>query len=218
MSVVALIDPIAESTESTILARSTPNAEEASEAVRRVRRAQAGDLAAYDQLVHQFQERIYGLCYHMTSNHEDAHDLAQDTFVKAWQALKSFKGDSSFYTWIYRIAVNTCLNHLKLRRNRTPHLSLNDLDLQPENHPDLVARVSDKTPRREANLAELQRRLNEAILKLSEDHRTVVTLHDIQGLPHDQIAKILGVNPGTVRSRLFYAHQQLQGSLADWVK
>ena len=209
------MDPIA---ESTVSARTIPNAEEASEVVHRVRRAQAGDLAAYDQLVHQFQERIYGLCYHMTSHHEDAHDLAQDTFVKAWQALKSFKGDSSFYTWIYRIAVNTCLNHLKLRRNRTPHLSLNDLDVQPENDPDLVALVSDKTPRREANLAELQRRLNEAILKLSEDHRSVVTLHDIQGLPHDQIAKILGVNPGTVRSRLFYAHQQLQGWLADWMR
>jgi RNA polymerase sigma-70 factor (ECF subfamily) len=209
------MDPIA---ESTVSARTIANAEEASEVVQRVRRAQAGDLAAYDQLVHQFQERIYGLCYHMTSHHEDAHDLAQDTFVKAWQALKSFKGDSSFYTWIYRIAVNTCLNHLKLRRNRTPHLSLNDLDVQPENDPDLVALVSDKTPRREANLAELQRRLNEAILKLSEDHRSVVTLHDIQGLPHDQIAKILGVNPGTVRSRLFYAHQQLQGWLADWMK
>ena len=209
------MDPIA---ESTVSARTIANAEEASEVVQRVRRAQAGDLAAYDQLVHQFQERIYGLCYHMTSHHEDAHDLAQDTFVKAWQALKSFKGDSSFYTWIYRIAVNTCLNHLKLRRNRTPHLSLNDLDVQPENDPDLVALVSDKTPRREANLAELQRRLNEAILKLSEDHRAVVTHHDIQGLPHDQIAKILGVNPGTVRSRLFYAHQQLQGWLADWMK
>ena len=209
------MEPIAESTVST---RSATGADEASEIVHRVRRAQAGDLAAYDQLVAQFQERIYGLCYHMTSNHEDANDLAQDTFVKAWQALKNFKGDSSFYTWIYRIAVNTCLNHLKLRRNRTPHLSLNDLDLQPENDPDLVALISDKTPRREAGLGELQRRLNEALLKLSEDHRTVVTLHDIQGLPHDQIAKILGINPGTVRSRLFYAHQQLQGWLGDWMK
>jgi RNA polymerase sigma-70 factor (ECF subfamily) len=209
------MDPIADSMMS---ARATPNAEEASEVVLRVRRAQAGDLAAYDQLVSQFQERIYGLCYHMTSNHEDAHDLAQDAFVKAWQALRNFKGDSSFYTWIYRIAVNTCLNHLKLRRNRTPHLSLNDLDVQPENDPDLVALVSENTPRREASLAELQRRLNEAILKLSEDHRTVVTLHDIQGLPHEQIAKILKVNPGTVRSRLFYAHQQLQGWLSDWMK
>jgi len=118
------MDPIAESTKSTLLARTAPNAEEASEVGHCVRRAQAGDLAAYDQLVHQFQERIYGLCYHMTSHHEDANDLAQDTFVKAWQALKGFKGDSSFYTWIYRIAVNTCLNYLKLRRNRIPHLSL----------------------------------------------------------------------------------------------
>ena len=209
------MEPLAEATVST---RTALGADEASEVVHRVRRAQAGDLVAYDQLVTQFQERIYGLCYHMTSNHEDANDLAQDTFVKAWQALKNFKGDSSFYTWIYRIAVNTCLNHLKLRRNRTPHLSLNDLDLQPENDPDLVALISDKTPRREAGLGELQRRLNEALLKLSEDHRTVVTLHDIQGLPHDLIAKILGINPGTVRSRLFYAHQQLQGWLGDWMK
>lgn len=209
------MEPLAEATVST---RTALGADEASEVVHRVRRAQAGDLVAYDQLVTQFQERIYGLCYHMTSNHEDAHDLAQDTFVKAWQALRNFKGDSSFYTWIYRIAVNTCLNHLKLRRNRTPHLSLNDLDVQPESDPDLLALVSDKTPRREASLAELQRRLNEAIQKLSEDHRTVVTLHDIQGLPHDQIARILGINPGTVRSRLFYAHQQLQGWLSDWVK
>jgi RNA polymerase sigma-70 factor (ECF subfamily) len=188
------------------------------EDVQLVNRAQAGDAKAFDALVLKHTSKLYGLVYHMTSNHEDAHDLAQDAFVKAWQALRNFKGDSSFYTWIYRIAVNTCLNHLKLRRNRTPHLSLNDLDVQPENDPDLVALVSENTPRRDASLAELQRRLNEAILKLSEDHRTVVTLHDIQGLPHEQIAKILKVNPGTVRSRLFYAHQQLQGWLSDWMK
>jgi RNA polymerase sigma-70 factor (ECF subfamily) len=214
------MDPIVESTVSTrtLSSRLSSGADAVSEVSHWVRLAQAGDLAAYDRLVAQFRERIYGLCYHMTSHHEDANDLAQETFVKAWQALRNFKGDSGFYTWIYRIAVNTCLNHLKLRRNRTPHLSLDDLDLQPESDADLVALVSDKTPRRDASLAELQRRLNEAMLKLSEDHRTVVTLHDIQGLPHDEIAKILGINPGTVRSRLFYAHQQLQGWLSDWMK
>ena len=217
------MDPIAESTVSTrvplrTLPRTPSGADSGTEVAHWVRRAQAGDLAAYDHLVSEFRERIYGLCYHMTGHHEDANDLAQDAFVKAWQALRNFKGDSSFYTWIYRIAVNTCLNHLKLRRNRTQHLSLDDLDLQPESDPDLVALVSEKTPRRDASLAELQRRLNEAMLKLSEDHRTVVTLHDIQGLPHDEIARILGINPGTVRSRLFYAHQQLQGWLSDWMK
>lgn len=204
--------------EPAVSARSAASADEIAEARALVRQAQDGDLDAYDQLVRRHQDRIYGLCYHMTSNHEDAHDLAQDSFVKAWQALKSFKGDSSFYTWVYRIAVNTCLNHLKSRRNRTPHLSLNDLDINPENDPDLVALVSHRTPRRDIGLSELQRRLNEAILKLSEEHRAVVTMHDIQGMPHDEIAEVLGVNPGTVRSRLFYARQQLQAWLADMVK
>lgn len=180
-----------------------------------VARAKSGDLGAYDQLVQLYQQRIYGLCYHLTSNHEDANDLAQDAFIKAWKALGSFKGDSSFYTWIYRVAYNTCLNHLKTRRNRTHHVSLNDLDHNAEHDPGLVELISQNTPRREASLAELQKSLNEAMLKLSEEHRTVVVLHDVQGLPHDEIAKIMGCNPGTVRSRLFYARQQLQAWLSD---
>ena len=182
-----------------------------------VRRAQQGDLQAYDDLVCRYQERIYATIYHMTSNHEDANDLAQDTFIKAYQAIKSFKGGSSFYTWVYRIAVNKTINFLKQRRNRS-HMSLNDLDVNAENDPDLVAVVSDKTPRREAGLAELQEKLNEAMQKLSEDHRLVVTLHDVQGVPHEDIAKIMDCNIGTVRSRLFYARQQLQGYLADYLK
>jgi len=183
-----------------------------------VMRAKAGDLAAYDELIQRHQQRIYGLCYHLTSNHEDANDLAQESFIKGWKALGSFKGDSSFYTWIYRVAYNSCLNHLKTRRNRTPHLSLNDLDTQVEHDPDLVALISNRTPRRDVDLGELQKRLNESLLKLSEEHRTVVVLHDVQGLQHDEIAKIVGCNPGTVRSRLFYARQQLQAWLSEFLK
>ncbi|MBN2505946.1 MAG: sigma-70 family RNA polymerase sigma factor [Verrucomicrobia bacterium] len=182
-----------------------------------VRRAQAGNLEAYDRLVHRLQERVYATIYHMTANHEDASDLVQETFIKGHQALKSFKGDSSFYTWIYRIAVNKTINFLKQRRNR-PHLSLNDLEANPEHDPDLVSLVSNNTPRREVGLTELQHVLNRAMLKLSEDHRLVVTLHDIQGLPHEDIARIMDCNVGTVRSRLFYARQQLQAYLADYVK
>jgi len=182
-----------------------------------VRRARRGDLAAYDDLVRRYQERIYATIYHMTANHEDANDLAQETFIKGYQALKSFKGGSSFYTWIYRIAVNKTINFLKQRKNRT-HMSLNDLDFNAEHDPDLVALVSDKTPRREANLTELQEKLNEAMQKLSEPHRLVVTLHDVQGLAHDEIAEIMDCNIGTVRSRLFYARQQLQGFLSDYLK
>ena len=181
-----------------------------------VSRSRRGEMAAYDELVRRYQERIYATMYHMTSNHEDANDLAQESFIKAYQALKTFKGDSSFYTWLYRIAVNKAINFIKQRRNRIS-MSLNDLDVQVEHDPDLVALISHKTPRREAGLAELQEKLNAAILKLSEQHRAVVVLHDIQGLPHEEIAETMGCNVGTVRSRLFYARQQLQGLLAEYL-
>ncbi|HAB14882.1 MAG TPA: sigma-70 family RNA polymerase sigma factor [Verrucomicrobiota bacterium] len=183
-----------------------------------VARARMGSESAFEDLVRRYQTRIYGLCYHLTANHEDSGDLTQEAFVKAWKALRSFKGDSSFYTWLYRIAYNNVLNHLKQRRNRTPHLSLDDLDFHAEHSPELVELISHITPRRDVGLAELQKRLNEAMLKLSDEHRAVVILHDIQGLPHDEIATIMHCNPGTVRSRLHYARQQLQGWLADFLK
>jgi RNA polymerase sigma factor RpoE len=182
-----------------------------------VRRAQREDVGAYDVLVRRYQERIYATVYHMTSNHEDANDLAQETFIKAFRALKSFKGDSSFYTWIYRIAVNKTINFLKQRKNRV-QMSLNDVDFNAEHDPDLVALVSERTPRRDLNLSELQEKLNAAMQKLSEHHRMVVTLHDVQDLSHEEISKIMDCNVGTVRSRLFYARQQLQAYLSDYLK
>jgi len=182
-----------------------------------VDRARHGDMGAYDDLVRRYQERIYSTVYHMTGNHEDANDLAQEAFIKAYQALKTFKGGSSFYTWVYRIAVNKTINFLKQRKNRV-HISLNDMDFNAEHDPDLVSLISEKTPRRDINLAELQEKLNEALQKLSEHHRLVVTLHDVQGLSHEEIAAIMDCNIGTVRSRLFYARQQLQAHLSDYLK
>ena len=182
-----------------------------------VKRAQRGDLKAYDELVKRYQERIYATLYHMTGNHEDANDLAQDAFIKAYAALKSFKGGSTFYTWLYRIAVNKTINFLKQRKNKF-HLSLNDIDFNAEHDPDLMALISDKTPTRDVALSELQKKLNEALLKLSEPHRIVVVLHDVQGQSHDEIAEVMGCNIGTVRSRLFYARQQLQGHLTEYIK
>ncbi|MHC1766711.1 MAG: sigma-70 family RNA polymerase sigma factor [Verrucomicrobiia bacterium] len=181
-----------------------------------VQRAKQGDLSAYDQLVRMYQERIYATIYHMTANHEDANDLAQEAFIKAFRALKSFKGDSSFFTWVYRIAINKTINFLKQRKKRA-QMSLNDLDFNAEHDPDLVALISEKNPRRDLNLTELQERLNAAMLKLSEVHRLVVTLHDIQGLSHDEISRIMDCNTGTVRSRLFYARQQLQAFLSEFL-
>ncbi len=195
----------------------TPAPPEAPQEAELVKRARKGDLGAYDELVRRYQERIYATIYHMTANHEDANDLAQEAFIKAFQALRSFKGGSSFYTWVYRIAVNKTINFLKQRKNRA-QMSLNDLDFNAEHDPDLVALISEKTPRREVNLAELQEKLNTAMQKLSEPHRLAVTLHDIQGLSHEEIAQIMDCNVGTVRSRLFYARQQLQAYLSDYLK
>jgi RNA polymerase sigma-70 factor (ECF subfamily) len=182
-----------------------------------VRKAQSGDLDAYDELVRRYQGRIYATIYHMTAHHEDASDIAQDTFVKAYQALGSFKAQSSFFTWVYRIAVNRTLNYLEQRKNRI-HMSLNDLDMEAEHDPDLVQFISERTPRRDAALVELQQKLNAALQKLSETHRMVVTLHDVQGLSHEEIGRIMDCNVGTVRSRLFYARQQLQSYLAHYLK
>ncbi|HON07826.1 MAG TPA: sigma-70 family RNA polymerase sigma factor [Verrucomicrobiota bacterium] len=182
-----------------------------------VKRSQNGDLEAYDELVRRYQERIYNIIYNMTANRDITDDLAQETFIKAFRAIKSFKGDSSFYTWLYRIAVNKTLNHIKNRKEGIA-MSLNSVDINVENHPDLVSLINDKTPLREINLNEIQEKLNIALLKLSEKHRLVVIMHDVEGMSHDEIAKILDCNSGTVRSRLFYARQQLQQLLSDLLK
>ena len=153
--------------------------------------ASQGDLGAYDQLVRRYQARIYGLVYNMTSSKEDAEDLVQDVFVKAFSSLKGFRGTSSFYTWIYRIAINRTINFLKKRKKRQA-LSLNDVDEGVERDPAYVELSARESPARDTSLLELQEKLNKALLTLSEKHRTVVVLHDIQGLPHEEIARMTG--------------------------
>lgn len=182
-----------------------------------VERARGGDTKAFDELVEKYTPKLYGLVYHMTSNREDSHDILQDVFAKAYRALKRFRGRSTFYTWIYSIATNMTLNFLK-KRNRRRAMSLDDVDLSIENDPDFIEATSKSDPVRETSLSELQQRLNMAMQKLSVDHRTVVTMFDIQAMPHAEIAKILGISEGTVRSRLFYAHRQLQAYLEDFRK
>lgn len=181
-----------------------------------VARVQHGDASAYDHLVQRYKERLYATVYHMTSNHEDANDLVQEAFIKAYNSIGGFKRESSFYTWVYRIAVNRTINHLKRRKNRF-HFSLDDVDNHIQNDPDFVELMSHVTPRREVGLNELQEKLNEALQKLSEAHRAVVVMHDVQGMTHADIAKVMKCSEGTVRSRLFYARQQMQGLLSEYL-
>ena len=180
-----------------------------------VQLAQGGDTQAFDQLVTKYSQKLYGLVYHMTSNKDDTHDVLQDVFAKAYRSVSKFRGKSTFYTWIYSIAVNMTLNFLKKRKRRAAS-SFDDIDTGIQNDPAFVDATHMSNPRRQINIHELQKKLNEAMMLLSEDHRAVVTMFDIQGLAHAEIGKVLGVSVGTVRSRLFYAHQQLRGYLSEF--
>jgi RNA polymerase sigma factor (sigma-70 family) len=181
-----------------------------------VQRAQDGDTRAFDELVMKYSRKLYGLVYNMTSNKEDTHDLLQDIFAKAYRSLKRFRGKSTFYTWIYSISVNMSLNFLKKRKRRAGY-SFDDIDSGIQNDPAFIDQAYHANPRRQSNINELQKKLNEAMQELSEDHRSVVTMFDIQGMPHAEISRILGVSEGTVRSRLYYAHKQLQGYLEEFI-
>jgi RNA polymerase sigma-70 factor (ECF subfamily) len=180
-----------------------------------IARTQAGDAAAFDELIVKYSPRLYGLVYNMTSNHEDTNDLLQDIWAKAYRSINGFRGQSSFYTWIHSIGVNMTINFLK-KRGRRHHMSLDDVDSGIQNDKEFLELTATSSPVREADLSELQKRLNEALQKLSPDHRAVVTMFDIQGMPHAEIARIMGVSEGTVRSRLFYAHRQLQNFLSEF--
>lgn len=181
-----------------------------------VARTKAGEARAFDELVIRYSPRLYGLLYNMTSNHEDTNDLLQEVFAKAYRSIKGFQGKSSFYTWMHSISVNMAINFLK-KRNRRMTMSLDDVDNGIVNDPDFIEATSDHDPRHQANLGELQKKLNEAMMKLSHEHRAVVTMFDIQGMPHAEIAKVLKISEGTVRSRLFYAHRQLQNYLQEFI-
>lgn len=181
-----------------------------------VERVQNGDVAAYDILVHCYRERLYSVVYNLTSNREDALDLTQEAFIKAFQSINRFQGKSSFYTWIYRIAVNNTLSHLKKYRNRK-FLSFDNLDNEASQS-DVFEVIAAKTKTEKATLMrELHEKLNEALQKLSLKHRSVVVLFEIEEMSHEQIAEILKCSVGTVRSRLHYAKQQLRLYLKDFV-
>lgn len=176
--------------------------------------AQSGEMRAFDALIHRHGKKLYAMIYNMTSHHEDTNDLLQDVFAKAYHSLGKFRGQSSFYTWLYAIAMNMTLNFLK-KRNRRSGLSLNDLDHAAISDPALIDTRVEANPIALNHLKNLQKRLNEAMQELSVEHRAVVTMFDIQGLPHSEICQVLKVSEGTVRSRLHYAHQYLQSRLQD---
>ncbi|MES2474187.1 MAG: sigma-70 family RNA polymerase sigma factor [Verrucomicrobiota bacterium] len=179
-----------------------------------VSRAQQGDTRAFDALILKYGDKLFGLVYNMTSHKEDTHDLLQEIFSRAYQSLGKFRGNSTFYTWIYQIATNLTLNFLKKRKRRAG-VSLDNLESAVQQDPALIDSTNEANPEKMTNLNELQIKLNEAMRKLSDPHRMVVTMFDIQGMSHGDIAKVLKTSEGTIRSRLHYAHLQLQAALQE---
>jgi len=175
-------------------------------------------VAAFDQLILKYRERLFGVIYNMTSNREDAADLTQDAFIKAFQSINRFQGQSSFFTWLYRIAINSTLTHLRKNRLRT-FFSLEKVDEDDRQSAEVIEALTDNTgAERDTFVHELQEKLNEAMQKLSIKHRTVVTLFEIDGLSHQEIAEVMDCSVGTVRSRLHYAKQLLQAELQPYIR
>ena len=182
-----------------------------------VKKVQAGDVAAFDKLILKYRERVYSIIYNLCANREDAADLTQGTFIKAFQSINRFQGQSSFFTWLYRIAVNATLTHLRKNKLRT-FFSFERITEEDKSSEILEALTDKRGADREAFVKELQEKLNEALQKLSINHRMVVTLFEIDGLSHNEIAEIMNCSVGTVRSRLHYAKQLLQAELQSYLR
>ena len=191
-------------------------APEAGDDRRLVRAAQRGDQGAFRQLVERYQRRVYQLALGMMKDADEAMDISQETFVRVHRYLPSFKGDSSFFTWTYRIAMNLCLDAQR-RRNRGERIDVSEGDeaeIEAAMDPPSAALAG---PQRAALNSELKDKIEEALAGLSENHRAILLLREVEGLSYEELAKVLGIRKGTVMSRLFHARLKMQKKLREYL-
>src|SRR5437588_2571778 len=178
-----------------------------------VRGAKNGDMAAFEELVARHRDKIYARAYSMMRNEEEAIDLSQEAWVKGWQRLKQFQGESSFSTWLTRIVINLCLDQLrKHKRQRTESIEAMNEETGGVERQMPVVTVN---PTAGLERAELRRRIDQALGQLSYEHRTVLILHEFEEMEYKTIAKTMSCSIGKVMSRLFYARPKLAALLAD---
>lgn len=177
-----------------------------------IERIRAGDARAFAPLVERYRRRVYQLCCSVVRNEEEALELTQETFLKAWRNLAGFKGDSSFFTWLYRIALNLCLDHTGRASARAEHVEWREDDDSADGSgsPFLA-------PDRSFEVLDRARRVRAALEKLSPAHRAVIVLREVEGMSYDEIAETMQCSVGTVMSRLFYARRRLAALLTDIV-
>ena len=193
----------------------TPDAAAGPDDLELVARSQAGDTSAFNELVIRYRNRAYAMIYNMVRNEQDAWDLAQDGFLKAWKSINRFRGQSSFYTRLYRILMNVAIDSLRKKQIEGGQEFDDQIGLHniapgaataPKSEMEPVERISDK---------EIRQRIDEAIAKLSPEHRAAIVMREIDGLEYTEIAEQMGCSLGTVMSRLFYARKKLQALLKD---
>ena len=176
-----------------------------------VKRVQAGDKQAFDMLVLKYQHKLVKLISRYVHDHAEALDVSQEAFIKAYRAIPNFRGDSSFYTWLYRIGINTAKNHLVSQGRRPPD---SDIDAQDAERYDIESRLKDQeSPEALAQRDQVQATVISAIEQLPEDLRVAITLREFQGMTYEEIAQAMECPIGTVRSRIFRAREAIDRRL-----
>lgn len=176
-----------------------------------VKRVQSGDTAAFDLLVQKYQHKVVNLIGRFVSDHAECQDIAQDAFIKAFRAIDSFRGDSQFYTWLYRIAANTAKNHLASRARKSPTYAV---DVDDAEHYEGESGLKDYTnPENMLLTDEIKATVFSAIEKLPDDLKSAITLREIDGLSYEEIAEVMDCPIGTVRSRIFRARDVIDKEL-----
>lgn len=188
----------------------TPKATESDQQL--VERVQAGDKRAFDLLVLKYQHKIISLVGRYVKDHHEAMDVSQEAFIKAYRALANFRGDSQFYTWLYRIAINTAKNYLVARSRRPPDVDVEVNDYGDYGSVDVMADM--ETPENLMARDQLQDKVFATLEKLPDDLRTALTLREFEGMSYDQIAEVMSCPVGTVRSRIFRARDAIDKEVA----
>lgn len=181
-----------------------------------VRKCKDGDRGAFEVLVIKYHRQIINLCSRLTGDRDTAEDLAQEIFLKAYKALSDFKEDSSFYTWVYRIAVNTSLSHRSSSGTKMAEAALRESD-STDDGPAFDHPSSDQTPEENILRKELGGKIMQALEGLGNEFRTTLILREIDGLSYEEIAEVLDLPVGTVRSRIFRSREELKKKLSNYV-
>jgi RNA polymerase sigma-70 factor (ECF subfamily) len=177
-----------------------------------VRLARQGDRDAFQELVERYQRKVYAVLLGMLRDHESAWEASQETFIKALRSLDQFKGEASFYTWLYRIAVNVAID-LQRREARRPLVGVDEGTMEAQEAVQEELRRDD--PFRQVRNRELGARVRAAIEQLTPEHRAAILLREVEGLSYEEISRVMGCAKGTVMSRLHYARKKLQALLKD---